>query len=156
MTTALSVLESLPNNKDQVKTFVRSLKNEILANTKNTLPILVQIKMVEKTIEEVLKDDEIDLKFLREFELYDKDEVVVVNGATLRQSEVGVKYSYQDCGDPVWSDLNKQIIELTEKRKEREKFLQNIPYDKGTVDPDSGVFITRPPKSSKTKVVVKL
>jgi hypothetical protein len=67
-----------------------------------------------------------------------------------------VKYSYDECGDPVWYDLNRQINDLTEKKKEREKFLQNIPYDKGTVDPDTGVFITRPPKSSKTKVVVKL
>ena len=156
MTTALSILEYLPNNKEQVKTFVSSLKNEILANTKNTLPILVQIKMVEKTIEDILKDDEIDLKFLKEFQLYDKDETVVVNGATLRQSEVGVKYLYPDCGDPVWNDLNKQITELTEKKKEREKFLQNIPYDKGTVDPDTGLFITRPPKTSKTKVIVNL
>jgi hypothetical protein len=154
--TALTILENLPNNKEQVKTFVSSIKNEILANTKNTLPILVQIKMVEKTIEDILKDEEIDLKFLKEFQLYDKDETVTVNGATLRQSEVGVKYFYSECGDPVWIDLNKQIQELTEKKKEREKFLQNIPYDKGTVDPDSGLFITRPAKSSKTKVVVKL
>jgi hypothetical protein len=156
MTTALSILENLPNNKEQVKTFVSSIKNEILSNTKNTLPILVQIKMVEKTIEDILKDEEIDLKFLKEFQLYDKDEKVVVNGAELRQSEVGVKYLYPDCGDPIWNDLNKQIQELTEKKKEREKFLQNIPYDKGTVDPDSGLFITRPPKTSHTKVVVKL
>ena len=156
MTTALSILENLPNNKEQVKTFVSSIKNEILANTKNTLPILVQIKMVERTIEDILKDEEIDLKFLKEFQLYDKDEKVIVNGAELRQSEVGVKYLYPDCGDPVWSDLNKQIQELTDKKKEREKFLQNIPYDKGTVDPHTGVFITRPPKTSKTKVVVKL
>ena len=156
MTTALSILENLPNNKEQVKTFVSSIKNEILANTKNTLPILVQIKMVERTIEDILKDEEIDLKFLKEFQLYDKDEKVIVNGAELRQSEVGVKYLYPDCGDPVWSDLNKQIQELTDKKKEREKFLQNIPYDKGTVDPDTGVFITRPPKTSKTKVIVRL
>ena len=156
MQTALSILENLPNNKAQVKTFVSSLKNEILSNTKNALPILVQIKMVEETIEEILKDEEIDLKFLREFQLYDKDETVTVNGAELRQSEVGVKYLYPDCGDPVWSDLNKQIADLTEKRKEREKFLQNIPYDKGMVDPDSGVFITRAPKSSKTKVICRL
>ena len=156
MTTALSILKNLPNNKEQVKTFVSSIKNEILANTKNTLPILVQIKMVERTIEDILKDEEIDLKFLKEFQLYDKDEKVIVNGAELRQSEVGVKYLYPDCGDPVWIDLNKQIQELTDKRKEREKFLQNIPYDKGTVDPDTGVFITRPPKTSKTKVIVRL
>ena len=139
METALSTINVLPSNKEELVRFVKTLKYEILANDKNPLPILVQLKFIEKAIEDILKD-----------------EAVVVNGATLRQSEVGVKYLYKDCGDPVWNDLNGQIEALTEKRKEREKFLQNIPYDKGTVDPDTGLFITRPPKSSKTKVIVKL
>jgi hypothetical protein len=156
MKTALAVLENLPNNKAQVKTFVNSIKNEILSNTKNTLPILVQIKMVEKTIEDILKDEEIDLKFLKEFQLYDKDEKVTVNGAELRQSEVGVKYDYAATGDKTWIDLDKQIQGLIEKRKEREKFLQSIPYDAGVVDAETGLFLTRPPKSSHSKVIVKL
>lgn len=156
METTLSVINTLPSGKEQVVNFVRALKNEILANDKNPLPILVQLKYAEKTIAEVLKDEEIDYHFLKEFLLFGKDEKVIVNGAELRQSEIGVKYNYAETGDLVWSDLNKQIETLTEKRKEREKFLQNIPYDKGTVDPDTGLFITRPPKSSKTKVIVKL
>jgi hypothetical protein len=156
METALSTISVLPSGKEQVAKFTRMLKDEILANDKNPLPILIQLKFIEKTVADVLKDEEIDYHFLKEFLLYDKDEKVIVNGAELRQSEVGVSYKYADCGDPVWNDLNKQINELTEKKKEREKFLQNIPYDKGVVDPDSGVFITRPPKSSKTKVIVKL
>lgn len=156
METALSTLNILPSNKDQVKTFVGSIKSEILANDRNSLPILVQLKMAEKTISDILKDEEIDLHFLKEFETYGKNEKVIVNGADLRQSEVGVKYSYEDSGDPVWNDLNAKISVLSEMKKEREKFLQNIPYDNGVVDPESGVFITRPPKSSKTKVICKL
>jgi hypothetical protein len=156
MTTALSTLSYLPSNKEQVKKFVNKIKNEILANAKEPLKILVQLKLIEKTIEDILKDEEIDYHFLKEFLLYDKNEVVTINEAILRQSEVDVKYIYPDCGDPVWNDLNGKINELTEKKKEREKFLQNIPYDKGTVDPETGVFITRPPKTSKTKVIVKL
>ena len=156
METALSTLSVLPSNKEQVAIFVRTLKNEILANDKEPLKILVQLKLIEKTIADVLKDEDIDLHFLKEFQLYDKDEKVTISGADLRQSETGVKYMYEDSGDPVWNDLNKKINELSEKKKEREKFLQNIPYDNGVVDPDTGVFITRPPKSSKTKVIVKL
>ena len=156
METALSTISVLPSNKEQVVKFTRQLKDEILANDRNQLEILVHLKFIEKTIADVLKDEEIDYHFLKEFLLFDKNEKVTINGSELRQSEVGVKYKYLDCGDPVWNDLDARIIMLTEKRKEREKFLQNIPYDKGTVDPDSGVFITRPPKKSKTKVVVKL
>lgn len=156
METTLSVINLLPSGKEQLASFVKSFKNEILANNTDPLKILVQLKYAEKTIAEILKDEDIDNHFLNEFVLYDKKEKVTINGATLSQSEVGVKYDYLASGDPVWSDLNKQIEALTEKRKEREKFLQNIPYDNGVVDGESGLFITRPPKSSKTKVKVIL
>lgn len=156
MESILSTISVLPDNKDQVAKFTRTLKYEILANDKNPLPILVHLKCIEKAVSDVLKDEEIDYHFVKEFLLYDKNEKVVINGSELRQSEVGVKYDYNACGDPVWNDLTKQIDELTEKRKAREKFLQNIPYDKGTVDPDTGLFITRPPKSSHSKIIVRL
>lgn len=156
MTTALSTISVLPSDKLEVVQFTRKLKSEILANSKNPLPILVHLKFIEKVISDILKDEDLDNHFLKEFLLYDKDEKVTINGADLRSGEVGVKYLYKDSGDPVWNDLEKKINELTEKKKEREKFLQNIPYDNGVVDPDSGLFITRPPKSSKTKVIVKI
>jgi hypothetical protein len=155
METALSTINVLPSGKLEVAQFVRQIKSEILANDKNPLPILVQLKMAEKTIKEILTDDDIDNHFLKEFLLYDKDEKVIVSGAELRSGETGVKYDYKASGDLAWVDLDKQIVELTEKRKQREIFLVTLP-DGGMVDPDSGLFITRPPKSSKTKVIVKI
>jgi len=74
METTLSVINLLPSNKAQISVFKDTLKSEILANDKDPLPILVQLKMAEKTISEVIKDDEIDEHFLKEFLLYDKDE----------------------------------------------------------------------------------
>ena len=156
METALATLAVLPGNKEEVKLFSRKLKDEILAADHDPLKILVQLKMIEKVLEDVLKDEEIDHHFCKEFDLYGKEKVIEVNGAKLQQVETGVKYRYEDSGDPVWFDLEKRSKELAEKKKEREKFLQNIPYDQGVVDPDTGVFITRPPKNSKTKVKVTL
>lgn len=156
METALSTLSVLPSGKDEVRRFSRMLKDEILAADRDPLKILVQLKYIEKVIEDVLKDEEIDRHFCKEFDLYGKEKVLEVNGAKLQQTEVGVKYLYEDSGDPKWFDLDKQFKEIAEKKKEREKFLQGIPYDQGVVDPDTGVFITRPPKTSKTKVKVTL
>jgi len=153
--TTLSVINLMPSGKDQVARFVRNIKNEILANDKNPLPILVQLKYMEKTIGEILKDEDIDNHFLNEFLLYDKDEKVEIDGAVLRSGEVGTKYDYKASGDSIWNDLDKQITELTEKRKQREKFLITIPLE-GTVDPGTGLYITRPPKSSKSKVLVTI
>jgi hypothetical protein len=152
MTTALSTLSVLPNGKEEIKKFSRMLKDEILQADRDPLKILVQLKYIEKVLEDVLKDEEIDRHFCREFDLYGKEKVLEVNGARLQQTEVGTKYLYEECSDPIWFNLKKQHEELTEKKKEREKFLQNIPYNEGIVDPDTGVFITRAPKTSKTKV----
>ena len=156
MQTALSTLSELPTTREQLKVFSASLKNEILASDKDPLKILVQLKFIEKLIEDVLEDEGIEHHFLKEFQLYEKEKVITVNGAKLMQTEVGTKYDYNASGDPKWFDLNKQAMEIAEKKKEREKFLQAIPYDAGLVDPDTGVFITKPPKTSKTKIKVTL
>ena len=155
MTSALAQISQLPDNKAQVKVFARQLKDEILLNDKDPLKILVHLKFIEKLIEDVLKDDEIDLHFLNEFHQYGKEKVVEVNGAKLSEMEAGIRYDYSASGDPVWFDLDKQIKELAEKKKEREKFLQLVPYE-GTVETGTGVYITRAPKTSKTKVKVTL
>lgn len=155
METMLSVVNLMPSNKAQIDVFKRGIKAEILANEQNPLPILVQLKMAEKTISEILKDDEIDEHFLNEYLLYDKDEKVVVNGATLTKSETGVKYDFDGCGDQIYNDLVKEMNDLKEKIKERETYLKTIPAE-GTVCPVNGNYINRAVKSSKTKVIVKL
>lgn len=151
----LSVINLLPSGKEQLATFVRSIKSEILSGDKEVLPILIQLKMAEKTIAEILKDEEIDAKFLNERQQYSDKEEVKINGAEIRIGETGVKYQYAASGDINWIDLDKQIAELTEKRKQREKFLISLPAE-GTVDPVTGLYITRPPKSSKTKCIVTI
>jgi hypothetical protein len=156
METALSTLSVLPSNRDQLKTFSRQLKDEILSGNTDPLKALVQLKFAEKLIEDVLKDEELDHLFVKELQLYGKEKTVEIAGAKLMQTEVGTKYDYEASGDPKWFDLKKQSTEVSERLKEREKFLQTIPYDQGVVDPDTGVFITRPPKTSKTKVKVTL
>lgn len=152
--TALSTINLLPSNREEIRSFVGTLKSEILANERDPLKILVQLKMIEKTIEDLLKDEELDRHFLKEFLLYDKEKVVMVRGAKLQAMEVGTKYDYTKSGDPIWNDLEKKAKDIADKKKEREKFLQNIPYDAGIVEAETGVFITRPPKTSHSKVKV--
>lgn len=154
MTTALSTLSELPSGKAEVERFKGMLKNEILAAYDDPLKIFVRLKYIEKTITDILSDKDIEDHFIREFDLYGKEKVVEVLGAKLNTQEVGVKYDYDGCGDPVWYDLEKQAKEIAEKKKAREKFLQALPQE-GTVDPGTAVFINRPSKSSKTKVVAK-
>ena len=152
METAISTLSVLPSNRDQIKTFSRMLKDEIMGGSVDPLKTLVHLKFIEKMLADILKDEELDNLFVKELGNYGKEKVVEIAGAKLSQMEAGARYDYEASGDPKWFDLKKQSTEVSERLKEREKFLQTIPYDQGVVDPDTGVFITRPPKTSKTKV----
>lgn len=156
METAISTLSVLPSNRDQIKTFSRMLKDEIMGGNVDPLKTLVHLKFIEKMLADILKDEELDNLFVKELDNYGKEKVVEIAGAKLSHMEAGTRYDYEASGDPKWFDLKKQSTEASERLKEREKFLQTIPYDQGVVDPDTGVFITRPPKTSKSKVKVTL
>ncbi len=156
METALSIISTLPSSKEQSQMFFRNIKNEILANDKDPLRILSQLKFIEKLIKDILQDEDLDYHFLKEFDLFSGEGIIKKYGCEFRSGEVGSRYHYEESGDPKWNDLQKQKKELDDKIKEREKFLQNIPYDAGIVDSDTGVFITKPPKTSHTKVITKL
>ena len=135
-------------------TFTKLLKDELIEN--GSLKDLVHLKMIEKVFKDILTDDDVDNHWLSEMDKYSDKEKVVINGASLNQQETGVRYNYAKSGDTTWLDLDKQIKELTDKKKSRESFLQNIPDGQSIADTIDGVLITKPPKTSKTKVVIKL
>ena len=155
METALSTLSTLPSTKEELYKFSRMLKDEIIADDKETLQILGKLKIIEKVVKDILEDKEVKARFLRDRQAYSDKEIVKFNGIDFSVRETGVKYDYNASGDVKWMDLDAKIKDLTEARKEREKLLQNLPPE-GMVDPDNGNFITRPPKSSETMVIVKI
>jgi len=155
MESTLSVINLMPSGKEQITTFVRSIKGEILSGEKRVLPILVQLKMVEKTIDEILKDKEIDEAFLNEYHGYSAKETVIIGGAEIGEGNFGTKYDYKESGDLQWIELDEQINKLIKQRKEREKFLISLSIE-GVTDEKTGLYITRPPKSSVTKCTVTI
>ena len=155
MESALSTISTLPSNREELYKFGRMLKDEIIADDKETLPILGKLKIIEKLVKDVLDDKDVKERFKRDRLAYSDKEIVKFNGIDFTIREVGVKYDYNVSGDVKWMDLDHKIKELTDQRKEREKYLQNIP-DEGSVDPDNGNYITRPPKSSETMVMTKI
>jgi hypothetical protein len=149
----LSAINLLPSNNDEVKRFVVKARNEILAGNEDPLKVLIQLKMVEKTIDILLKDKDIDRHFVVEAEKYGKSFEYLNAHFDIR--ETGVKYAYETCQDSIWNRLNDQKIELEKQLKERESLLKAIP-EEGIVNPETGEMIYKPAKSSLTKVVVKL
>lgn len=154
METALSTISVLPSEKLEVAQFARMLKSEILANDRDPLAILRQMKLIQKTFDDVLTDDEIDNHFLIEAEKY-KQKTFDHLGCKFTIMETGVKTDYSECGDTMYYDLQKELKELKKKIADRETFLKSLPYE-GTVDPINGNFLTKPVRTSKTKVSITL
>ncbi len=153
----LKVLWQMPETKKQVQTFVLSIKDEILNSGSDALRILKQLKMVEKTLAEVLSDDEINKHLVNQAENnYNSDELENLFGAKFQIREVGVKYDYSKCDDLTLDQLEKQKKELDKKIKERQGLLKSIKPLTTVFDESTGVELKAPSKSSKTKLVVTL
>lgn len=144
----------MPGSKAELEIFSKNIKAEILQNDRDPLLILKQLKFIEKLIADLLTDKELDDHFLNEAYKYGKEKTIEHLECKFTIQETGVKYDYEACGDPVWNDLNAQVTKLKESMKKREMFLQNA--GEGFVEPNTGVFVNKPPRSSKTKVTVRL
>jgi hypothetical protein len=122
MQSALSTLSVLPSTKAEGEQFKEMLLKEISAEY-TPLATLVQLKVLEKMIKELLTNDALDEIYLLEFNQFAKNNKLDVNGATLTSQEFGSKYLYST--DNLWMDLDSEIKRLTEMKKKREDVLKS-------------------------------
>jgi len=142
METKLDILRTFPQNKGDIQALACDWTNQILEGNSDPIKVAIQIKKVQAVLDQVtagIKD-----YVLTEAEKYGK--TTEIEGVKIEISELGVRYDYSVCGDSVWSQLDSELKALTEKKKEREKFLCAIP-DTGTVDPETGELINKPLRS---------
>ena len=132
--TAVSKLSTFNTSKDGIKRYVTQVVHEIKEGVMNPLLAHVYIKSMEKSLEAIsaqIKEDVMNeaCKYEKSFDFH---------GARIEQAELGTKYDFTNCNDVVWNDLNKQIIELSEKRKEREAMLKTVKDSMTMVDEITG------------------
>lgn len=132
-----SSIEEISNN------FVNPIINGDVQIEKGIL-ILRALKKAIEDAEEKIYDDVVDA-----ISKYGK-EGASINGAKIIIKEVGVKYDFENCNDSIWNDLNNQIKELMEKRKEREAFLRNIIKMTSFVNDETGEIYTINPAIKKS------
>jgi hypothetical protein len=72
-------------------------------------------------------------------------------GCVINSQMVGVKYSFKECGDPVWNELKEKITN-------REAFLKTIKGSKSELIEETGEVVTiyEPVKSGKMAPVIKI
>lgn len=164
---ATSVVALFETNKDQRGSFVMSVLDALDKGRIDPLKLHKQVKSMEQIVKMFTNKDDFPItakeyskrileaaekqdKTGKQFEMYD---------AKWQIKEVGVKYDYSQCNDPLHVELSQQIERLTASLKEREKFLQTLPV-KGMsfVDEETSEVSTiyPPSKTSTTSVSVTL
>ena len=122
MGAAINTLDNLPSDRQEGEAYSKMLIHEI-KSCKSPLPILVQLKVLEKVLKEVLTNDELDAIYLLQFKEYAKDNKLEVSGSHLTSQEYGAKYSFDT--DQVWVILDAEIKKLTEQKKKREEVIKS-------------------------------
>jgi hypothetical protein len=151
MNTQIIIIDRFPTTIGDIQATAQDWINQILAGNDDPIAIAVKIKAIETILERVNKG--IKEYVTSEAEKYGGTFEKL--GVKIEVADLGVKYDYSITGDHVYVDLIKEIDALTDKRKAREQFLKHLP-ENGTVDPDTGLLITRPTRSCTRGVKITI
>lgn len=100
-----------------------------------------------KAAQDMLRED-----FIEEVSKHGKE--ALKHGAKFLIKESGVRYSFDQCGDPEWNKLKVIADEAINDLKAREKMLKSFTKPMTAVDEDSGEVVTiYPPQKRSTTIV---
>lgn len=168
--TATSIIALFDTNKEQRRSFITNLIEDLDNGKVDPLKIHYQVKCIEKIIDELTNTDE--KKNKDGFGIAKRYKALVLDAAEkfgskefefcnskIKIGEVGSKYDYSQCGDVELADWNIKAAEIKAKIDARQKLLQSVPQ-KGmmiTNEETGETFNVFPPsKSSTTSVIVTL
>jgi hypothetical protein len=150
----LSIITQLPDLK-QIGIFKQNIKAELLdGGNYNLLNIWHYFKAGARLFKELSDDEDIRKAILNEAEKQGSKSFEM-NGVKFSIKEAGTKYDYSGCNDSEYNLLTEKFNQLSELKKEREKFLQGI-TTKTEIYGSDGAQILPPIKTSQTIVEVKL
>lgn len=134
---AISQLSYLPETRDQQARFVEMAKQEILNGVFDAKELLFRKKIIEDTLDQIFKDEDVKKHLMSEIEKYGKGGA----GYEGAKIEIGGKkeYDYSKCNDSEMNDLILKQEEIKKKVAERAKFLQTL--QKPVANPDTGELI---------------
>jgi len=151
--TALEIFEQ-GLTKSSIKLMANEAVNNVL-ETGNILQVAEAVKAMEEFIEGIKKDKRF-VDYVREEAGKDR-QYTSSSGAKIECCEVGTKYDFSKCGDPVLFDLEMQSETLKEKIKARQDMLKTLPLEGiETVICDELVRMYPPAKSSTSSYKITL
>ena len=125
----LKQINHLPQTKDEMKTYSKSIINEVVEGNINPAELICRLKPIIDSFDEVKK-------YISDYvlkEIAKSGGKFNYNSIQIEQMEAGTKYDYTSCNDSVYTDLALQMEELKDKIKVRELFLKSIGIDGQTI-----------------------
>lgn len=152
--TAMTVIDLSPSTKVEAADFAQKLILQVESGEVNPLHLAIKMNAITKSLEVVKKA--INDSVLKEAYTYSV-KTFDAYGAEVGISELGVKYNYDNCNDPVLAELKHKQSELDAQIEERQKFLKAItkPMDI-VVNECEAVKVFPPTKSSTTGIKITL
>lgn len=154
MESAISLLRKMPETKDEIKNYVRIVKESVLNGDVEPLQFAANVSALEQLFKALKGDALIKDVILEEAEKYGTKSFEQGN-AKYQIKEVGVKYDFSECNDSELEQINADIKELTDEKKKRETLLKAISPDTEFYDGD-GVQLFAPKKTSTTQVTITI
>ena len=147
--TDLSLFET---TKAERQDFAQSVVNGLKDGLSDPLKVHLQVKCMEDLIKQITshpdyKDLTLDeaAKYGKSFEHYN---------AKFEVKEMGVKYDYSNCGDPIYNQLAEELAELEKKVKDRQAFLKAVQPGTELLIEDEVIVLYPPIKTSTTSITV--
>ena len=142
-------VNKIPASKEEQAVLSSAMINSVLDGEIDPIKAVIQAKSLVETLTLFLKDKGVNDLVLREVEKYGKQ--TSKDGATIAIKEVGSKWDYSECGDPIYNRLSSQKAEIEEKLKERDALLKATKEPRTEVDEETGeVYTVNPPSKSST------
>lgn len=155
MNQELQLLQLFDLNKEQRAELVKQTIERIAEGELSPLKAHLQVKAMEDIIAQITKDAKYRDMLLDEAAKYGKS--FEYGNAKFSTRETGVRYSYDQCNDPILAELYEQNDKLSEQIGLRQKFLQTVPAEGLDVRVgDELVTVYPPSKTSTTSVTVQL
>lgn len=148
---AIGVVKQFATTQTQVDVMSDQIIQSVKEGEASALDIQVALKAFEKVSKRVLS--EIENEILNEAERY-PEKTFDYLGNKLTKTEVGVKYDYSICADPIHDRLDAAFNKAKADLDERRKFLQSLKSPLKTIDEETGEMIEiKPPLKTSTSTV---
>lgn len=150
--TAYGVMRLLPDTKQEVERFSNQLIQAVRNGEVNPLQLKSMFKVMELVSDIV--SDATKVNQLNEADKYSEKKFNAY-GFEIEKAEVGTKYDYAVCGDPIYNQRAQILEEAKKQLDERAAFLKALKEPLTLVDDESGEVATIHPPAKKSQSGLK-